>query len=186
MNDEFIVAYVHGRHTVRDYFERFIVEVRGPFAGCPELWRQCREHLWSAFMALDQVPRTDSFWRGTNMRTTFTKVRDFYWLRVPFDEDDRGRCWRMFTVAACDGSLNSFGRAAEPLLRFSELGVGDFVRMALNLCWASGWSTEEFAAEILLRVGRGAEAGPTLDDISQNGGVDQAQWAAKVRSLLAR
>src|SRR5262245_32147256 len=109
---DFLVEYVHGQHGVRDYFDRFLAG-QFDFLEDPGLRARCAEHLWSAFAELEAVPRSDPFWAGSNLRTTFTKLREFYDARVPIDGSDIEHCWRSFAIVLCYGGLDRFKAASE-------------------------------------------------------------------------
>jgi hypothetical protein len=163
MESDFLVEYVHGRHTVREYFERFV-----------------RERLFDAAFA---IARTDPVWVGSNMRATFSKLRDQV-KAAPVDERDVEQCWRTFVVALCAGDLEVFRRASEVLLRTGQLSVSAFVRTSLNLLDVSGWETDELAVDTLLRCDAANDARSTLDDIIKNGSLERARWAKKVLRRL--
>lgn len=187
MDTEFLAEYVHGRHTVRDYFDRFVGEpvFDHAFAECPDVRSRCTEHLWSAFAELDAVPRTDAFWAGSNMRTTFGRVRDFYSKSEPLAEGDLKACWRSFAIALCHGDLDRFRLASEVLLRTGELSVSEFIPLSLNMLSVSGWDTDELAVEVPLRVGMAGATRNSLNAIIDGGPSEQAEWARKVlRRLL--
>ena len=148
MDADFLVEYVRGRRTVREYFDLFVRdrEFKSALAGCPVEFRdRCIGHLWSAFAELDAIPRTDPFWAGSNMRTTFTRLKDREKAAL-IDANDVRRCWKSFVVALCSGDLDRFRRAAEALLRAAELDAADFVVTALNLRDVSGWDKDDLAA----------------------------------------
>jgi len=186
MDSDFLADYVHGRRTVREYFDRL---VRDPlfdaaFADCPaELRDQCIAHLWAAFAELDSVPRTDPVWAGSNMRATFSKLRDQ--VRVGrVDEGDVERYWRRFVVALCAGDLDLFRPASEALLRTGQLSVSMFVRTSLNLLDVSGWETDELVADTLLKSDSVKEARSTLEDLIKKGALGRPLWAKKVLRRL--
>jgi hypothetical protein len=184
-DSDFLVEYVHGRHTVREYFNRFVGErlFDAAFADCPtELRDGCVAQLWSAFAELEAIPRTDPLWAGSNMRPTFSKLRERVKV-VPIDERDVERCWRTF-VALCAGDLEPFRRASEVLLRSGQLSASAFVRTSLNLLDVSGWETDELAAATLLQCGSANDARSTLDDIIENGSLERPRWAKKVLRRL--
>lgn len=185
MDDDFVVEYVHGRHTTREYFDRFMMDgaFELAFAGCPTLQRECVAHFWSAFVELDAVPRTDALWARSNMRVTFTKVRHVY-VSVPIEESNLEPCWRSFTIALCAGDIDLFGRASEVLLRAGQLSITDFVRTSFNLQGVSGWETDELAAEVPRRAGVADAARAPLNLIIERGPADQAEWAGKVLGRL--
>ena len=186
MDSNFFVEYVHGRHTVREYFDRFVCDrmVDAAFADCPaELRDRCLVRLWSAFAELDAIPRSDPTWAGSNMRTTFSKLRARLKL-VPVDEQDVEGCWRSFVVALCAGDLDLFRQASKVLLRTRQLGASAFVRMSLNLLDVSGWETDELAADTLLQCDSANDARGTLDEIVKNGSVERPTWAKKVLHRL--
>ncbi len=114
MNDDFVIEYIHGRHSVRDYFDSLVSDgsLDHAWAGCPELAAACREHLWSAFAEVDAIPRGDVFWRNSNMRITFTKVGDFYVKNADPQLRDPKGAWQAFAVAVCRG--HSYERSAAP------------------------------------------------------------------------
>jgi hypothetical protein len=186
MDSDFLAEYVHGRRTVREYFDRFVGEplFEAAFADCPaELRDRCIAHLWSAFAELDAIPRTDPVWAGSNMRATFSKLRDHTKV-VRADERDVERRWRTFVVSLCAGDLDLFRRASEALLRSGQLSVSVFVRTSLNLLDVSGWETDQLAADTLLQNDSAKEARSTLDDIIKKGGLERSLWAKKVLRRL--
>jgi len=188
MDSEFLAEYVHGRHTVREYFDRFIREplIEAAFADCSAEFRsRCTSRLWMAFAQLDAIPRSDPFWAGSNLRTTFGKVCDHQRLTPPEDSDVEGS-WASFVIALCSGDCDVFRNASEVLLRGGRIGVGNFLRTSLNLRDVSGWDTDELAASLLLRLELGTEARTTLDDIIEHGSTDRSMWATKVLQRVAR
>jgi len=186
MDADFLTEYVHGRHAVRDYFERVLSEgaFELAFAGCPSLRRQCAEHLWSAFAELDAVPRTDSLWANSNMRPTFTKLRDFY-RSLSTEASNLEHCWRSFTIALSAGDLDRFKRASEVLLCAGQLSISDFLRASFNLLGVSGWETDELAAEVPRCAGLVDAAKIQLKLVVESGAADQAEWAGKVLRRFA-
>ena len=180
MDADFLVAYVYGRHSVRDYFDRFVMEsaFADAFAECLEVRRRCTVHLWSAFAELDASPRTDAFWAGSNMRTTFTKLRDFYTKQEPLASLDW--TWRSFTISLCEGNADRFGAAAETLLRANELRMSEFLRLSLNLLYVSGWQTEQLAADVSVRMGMVDDARTSLLAIIDVGTPEHGEWARRV------
>jgi len=185
MDADFLVEYVHGRHTVRDYFDRFMSDwpFEGAFSGCPELRSRCSEHLWAAFSELDAIPRADALWARSNMRATFSKLRDFDRV-LSFEESNLPRCWRSFTIALCAGDVDRFKVVAGVLLRTGELSTSDFICSSFNMQSVSGWETHETAADVLHRAGMANAARERLNAIVEGRYVGDTDWAKKVLRLL--
>jgi hypothetical protein len=186
MNIDFVVEYVHGRHTMRQYFARLVEEskIGAAYVDCGQLCARCLVHLWAAFVELDSIPRTEPVWANTNLRTTLTKVSEFYRDRVPIEDDDLPRCWRSFALALFCGNTDRFERAGEVLLRAGQLGVPDFVRAAPHVAELSGWETDRLAVDLLVRLGLVAEGREALTEILKEGSADRHDWARKVLGQL--
>ena len=187
MDSEFLAEYVHGRHTIDDYFERFV------HGGCFDTaLAECatnvrdryRAALRSAFARLDTVPRTDPLWARSNNRVTFTKLYER--LELPrIDDDDLESCWMAFVIALCMGDVERFERASGVLLRASQLQVSEFLRIALNLSYVSGWETEDVTARIVVGLGVGEAARRALEDITKQAPLDGSLWGEDVVRLWA-
>jgi len=179
MNDDFVVEYIHGQHTLREYFDRLFPEVSldHAWAGCPELAAACREHLWAGFAQVDAIPRSDVFWRNSNMRTTFTKVGDFYVKNADSQLRDPKGAWQAFAVAVCRGDASLFFRAATVLYRFGDLDLAPVIRLSFNIVATSGWETDEPLANTLAELNVVGSARAYLEKLTGSGVNYLPEWA---------
>jgi hypothetical protein len=182
MNAEFLAEYVHGRRTLREYFDRLVAEpaFAAAFEGCPEMGVRCAAHLWEALSNLDAIPRTDPFWSGSNMRATFTKVREYDLKTEGSQAQAIDLSWRSFVIAAFAGDVDRFGRTSELLIRAGAMRPTEFVRLALNQASVSGELTDELAAEMLMRLKVTDVARESLNAIARSGSSHATDWASKV------
>ena len=186
MNDDFVIEYIHGRHSVRDYFDSLVSDgsLDHAWAGCPELAAACREHLWSAFAEVDAIPRGDVFWRNSNMRTTFTKVGDFYVKNADPQLRDPKGAWQAFAVAVCRGDSSLFLRAATVLYRCGQLDVAPIIRLSFNVVATSGWDIDEALANALVELNAMGSAHAYLEELKGSDVSYLPEWAAKVLRRL--
>jgi len=186
MTDDFVVEYIHGRHSVRDYFDSLVSDgsLDHAWAGCPELAAACREHLWSAFAEVDAIPRGDVFWRNSNMRTTFTKVGDFYVRSADAQLRDPKGAWQAFAVAVCRGHASLFFRAATVLCHAEQLDVAPIIRLSFNVVATSGWDTDEPLARTLVELNGVGSARAYLEELRGSDVDYLPEWAAKVLQRL--
>ena len=150
-DNDFLFEYVQGQHTVHDYFDRtFPVDVFDERCdGCPGLAVKCRQHLLSAFEALDALSRSDPFWAGSNMRTTTGKVGAF------LDRLSPDQAWPSFALAllGSGNALFAFAAAAEALFVRGDLSDSELIRMFFNWFADSGRRTEDALVSLMRRVG---------------------------------
>jgi hypothetical protein len=186
MDSDFLAEYVHGRHTVDDYFDRFVreVEFKAAVDGfSTDLRNRCSAALRSAFARLDALPRTDPLWARSNNRATFTKLREHPEL-LGTDDSDLESCWGSFIIALCSGHPERFGAASEVLLRTRQLQVTDFLLASYNLHGKSGDEAEDVTAVALARLDLGAVARSELYTLTWDPSRDRSLWAEKILERL--
>lgn len=181
---DFLVEYVHGKHTFRDYFERFFdVDTFGDVCeGCPELAAALHKHLLTAFEILDALPRTDPFWAGSNFRTTVAKVETFFSTRPVATAQD---AWPALAVGLLRPDLGMLSCAAEVLFPAGELGAADLVRTFYNAFVVPGGDVDEQFTELAIRLVAVDEFRLHLGQLATSAPAELAEWAANVSRRLA-
>ena len=186
MLDDFLVEYVHGRHDAREYFDR-VVDGRGFEEACRGVVGmavRCRAHLRAALQDLDGLPRSDPFWLGTNMRTTFTKLARYHGQLRTADFVDGAAAWKTLAVALWFGHRRMYIRACKALHRYEGVEVHWLIRTSMNMAAISGAQTVNVAARLIGTFGLADAASDVLDHLKRSASQSEASWAARVLRRL--
>ncbi len=100
--------------------------------------RRIRSAVYDGFRRLDNLPRDDPFWEGTNRRPTFYKLPRFCAKLLEMDHRDSSALW---TRAACDllSWQNSDPKLWRQLVKVDGLDASWPIHAALfgHVYWAS-------------------------------------------------
>lgn len=184
-DDDFIVEYVHGKHSVRDYFDRTAGGwLREACRGVPEMERRCREHLLGALTDLDRLPRSHPFWRGSNMRATLTKLGDFYGRPGAPGDALPDAAWKSLAVSLQRGHRRLYMRACRMLWSAGELEVDWLLATSANLMGVSGYDTVNMTARLVRSFGLREGARARLLAMAQVPPRWHARWAERILRRL--
>ena len=150
--------------------------------GCDRLLRRVGECIFESLQRLNQLPRTDLFWRNTNKRPTIFKLSEFGKNELERNAGDRRALWLLASLDVFHGATN-FGREHWKKLR----ELGDF-----DVSWAvlAGlWSEVNFGigsgamAKLLIELESVAEARPLLELFAGSKSDHIVKWAKEVLAL---
>ena len=151
--------------------------------GCKQLLRRTGECIFESLQRLNQLPRTDPFWRNTNKRPTIFKLDQFGRRELDIKPDDRQALWMLAALDVFHGS-NSFGRAY--WMRLQKLGDFDITWALLAGLWAEvnfGIGSSEMA-KLLIEMESVGEARPLLELFAESRSEQITVWAEAVLELI--
>jgi hypothetical protein len=141
--------------------------------------------LFAALQRLNDVPRTDGFWDERNRRPTLYKLRDYNYVIIKKNPDDRLSLWTQAALYLLHGSTN-FGAKQWRRLHY----VGDFdvswPILAALVTELNSESTVEPLVELLERIELEAEAKAFLATFDACGDAWIVEWRDAVVAALDR
>ena len=179
-------AYLRGEVSPQDYAAMSMPDdaLQEACRGLPGLAERLRAVLLKAFMDLDSLPRTDPFWRNTNMKTTMFKTCDYFSRKLSADPGDCPTAWicLAFNLGWVGEPVDA--RLWRPLFDSGEATGEQLIRVASN---APAFFTDENVASLARLIGAlrlKSSCETALQTMVHEGDNHVKEWAQRVLSRL--
>ncbi|OQS13953.1 hypothetical protein B0T36_17765 [Nocardia donostiensis] len=107
---EVVTAEMFGQMSIRAVGN---LRQSGQDAGCPVFAERMVQVLLDGLRSLDELPRDDPFWQGTNHLTTVYKLQKYAQQRLEYTPEDHAARWALVAIdlafGAIDGGLSWLG-----------------------------------------------------------------------------
>jgi hypothetical protein len=168
------------------HYQHEIVEALAYMSSHPvssEFVSKLRSSIFLSLQRLNQLPRTNDFWNGTNFRPTIPKVGEFCDQILSHDADD---VTSLLTITAMTiFHTGEFQRGRWTQLRSLNAVSLEWVVFAAMFMESCGADDSREFADFVRSSGSESTITPILEEISENGGRLLSEWSRKVLALLA-
>jgi len=186
---------------LREYFlEHFSSTVEGEMyappnrgvpeltAGCNRLIKKAGESIFASLQRLNQLERTDPFWRGTNRRPTVYKLIEFCDVVLKENAGDVLALWTQLALEVVWGGNNGLFDLEQlrQLRAAGKLEAEELICAELYIEFNCDCSTASTTARLLRELGMSDEAKPVLATGRRSADGDIVNWCESVLANLSK